>query len=348
MAANPPGVVRFSRPEAETCEYIGADGVYWSSGPQIFCSDTVDGPVRPVARIPRPLHRRILCRNRFGRRALRETFYNLIPLDDGSLFYTYAREAGRISPNGDITPISGRMREHRVLRGGVAVLPDGSVVFGEYFYNTKREAVHIYRIRPGKTVADIVYRFAPEEVRHIHSVRRDPYGGRIIVCTGDIGHECKILSFDSDFGVPEILGCGSEEWRTVGPQFAPDALYFGTDAQFTSNHLIRYDRVTGGCSALAPVNGPVFYSAALTNGWLFATSAELCSSQTSPEAILYFIDAASEKVSMIARFEKDRLSKRYFQLGILNLPLSSVPQTMLPVSGVALKNFDAKFIGVRI
>lgn len=347
MAADTPHLRRFSRPGAETCEYIGPDAVYWSRGPLILVSDDLDSPTRHHVRLPRPLLRRVLATTRLGRRLARETFYNILPLADGRLFYTYATEIGFISPKGCVTPLTGRVRAHRVLRGGAAVLPDGSVVFGEYFNNAARDAVRLYRARPGDTEVTEIYRFASGAVRHVHSVRWDPVSERAIVCTGDLDNECRIIAFSPDFATHELWGAGSEDWRTISPQFAPDAIYFGTDAQFTPNRLMRYDRATGALGELAQVNGPVFYSAALPGGWLFATTAELCPSQTSPEAILYYIDAASEAVHILARFEKDRLSTRYFQFGILNLPLSDTPQGRLPVAGVALEGLDAKFVLLR-
>lgn len=224
------------------------------------------------------------------------------------------------------------------------MLPDGSVVFGEYFDNAKREAVRLYRAQLGTAEVAEIYRFVPGAVRHVHSVRWDPISKRAIVCTGDLDSECGILAFDPKFQTYTTLGGGSEVWRAISPQFAPEAIYFGTDAQFTPNRLMRYDRATGALGELAQVNGPVFYSAALPGGWIFATAAELCPSQTSPEAILYYIDASSEAVHILARFEKDRLSTRYFQFGIFNLPLSDTPQSRLPISGVALKGLDAKFV----
>lgn len=344
MAADTPHLQRFFRPGAETCEYIGPSTVYWSRGPLILVSDGLDSPLRHHVRLPRPLPRRLLATTRLGRRLGRETFYNILPMADGSLFYTYATEIGFISPKGRVTPLKGRARAHRVLRGGAAVLPDGSIVFGEYFDNAAREAVRLYRARPGERDVHEVNRFDPGEVRHVHSVRWDPVSARAIVCTGDLDSECRILAFDAQFQTSNTLGEGSEDWRTISPQFAPEAIYFGTDAQFTPNRLMRYDRATGALRELAQVNGPVFYSAALPGGWLFATTAELCPSQTSPEAILYYIDSASETVSTVARFDKDRLSTRYFQFGILNLPLSDTPQMRLPISGVALKGLDGKLV----
>lgn len=344
MSAEVPHLQWLPRTRVETCEYIGPDAVYWSRGPELYVSDDLDSPMRRLARLPRSFLRRFLATTRLGRRLARETFYNILPLSDGSLFYTYATEIGFISPEGRITPLGGRARVHRVLRDGAAVLPDGSVVFGEYFDNGAREAVRLYRAQLGEREVREVYRFAPGEVRHVHSVHWDSVMARAIVCTGDLDTECRIMAFDPEFQSSITLGEGSEDWRTISPQFASEAIYYGTDAEFSPNRLIRYDRATGALRELAQVNGPVFYSAALPGGWIFATTAELCPSQTSPEAILYYIDAATEDVHILARFEKDRLSTRYFQFGILNLPLSVTPQARLPISGVAIKGLDAKFM----
>ncbi len=336
-------VTPFHRTEAEACEYIGPEGVFWSRGRTVLRSDTLDGPVSPVSVIPRPPLRRLLGLTRLGRRLARQAVHNLIPMADGSLLFTFARTAGFIR-DGRVRFIGGMARPCRVLRGGCARLPDGSIAFGEYFDNPAREAVRVYRVRAGNRMAEEVHRFAPGEVRHIHSVSWDSHAARAVVAAGDIGDECRITAFDADFRSSEVLGMGSEDWRAVSPQYAPDAIYFGTDAQFEQNRLLRYDRATGALTTLAEVNGPVFYSAAVGDGWVFATTAELCPSQTSAEAILYHVAAATGQVRILARFAKDRLSRRYFQLGILNFPFVASSIGKMPVSGTALRGLDGKFV----
>lgn len=346
MIAETSRITRFSRPEAETCEYIGPEGVYWSRGPVILHSETLSGPVTPVAHIPRPMVRAVLASTRLGRRLARETVYIILPMGDGSLFFSYGTQQGIIR-DGQVTFLLGMVQGSRILRDGCARLPDGSIIFGEYFNNADREVVRVYRIAIGATQVEEVFQFAPGEIRHIHAVNWDPVANRVVVTAGDIDDECRIVTFLPDFKDCQTLGRGSEKWRTIGLQFSTSSIYFGTDAQFTPNFLYRYDRATGELATLAEVNGPVFYSAAVPDGWLFATTAELCPSQTSPEAILYHIDASSETVCIVARFEKDCLSTRYFQFGILNLPIMDSPQPRVPVSGVGLRGLDAKFVVVR-
>jgi hypothetical protein len=339
-----PKLSYFSRPEADTCEYVGPGVVYWSRGPKILVSKDIYSKPHFFFKIPRPFFRNLLAKYRLGRRLGRETFYNLIPLSDGGLFYTYANEVGFISSSGELISLKGRSRHHRVLRGGAAKLPDNSIVFGEYIDNSQREEVRIYRAIENNPELQQVYAFASGDIRHIHSVSWDPFAKCIVVCTGDLKSECRIITFDSNFKLLKILGSGTENWRTISPQFTPDAIYFGTDAQFSPNKLFRYDRITGILKELSLVNGPVFYSLAIKNGFLFATTAELCPSQSSPEAILYFVDSKTNKVSIVKRFLKDIYPTRYFQFGIINFPITCTQLLEVPISGVALKGFDSSFL----
>ena len=334
----------YRRGKVETCEYISPDKIYWSRGPVLLSSDTLDGQLNQVCRLRRPLLGRVLSCVRLGRRLARETFYNVLPMGDGSLFFSYGTEIGLVLPDGTIRYLSGRARKHRILRGGVARLPDGALVFGEYFDNAERDAVHLYRLTPGADRVEEIHRFAPGAVRHIHSVRWDDVSKRAVVSTGDIDSECRILAFTPNFSEHTVLGQGTEDWRTISPQFSEDAIYFGTDAQFSQNRLFRYDRSSETLSPLADVNGPIFYSVAFGNGWVFATSAELCQSQTSPEAILYYIDSETNTVIEIDRFQKDRLPTRYFQFGMLNFPIVECDIDTLPVSGTALSGLDGQFV----
>jgi len=339
-------VSAFRKRGVETCEYIGPEGVFWSRGAHILRSDTLDGPLTSVARIPRPFARRMLGQLRLGRRLARETVYVLLPLSDGSLFFSFGQDVGFIR-DGKVELIQGRARRHRILRGGAARLPDGSIVFGEYFDNADREAVRLYRVVPGVAQAQEVYQFAAGEVRHIHSVTWDALTGRAVVSAGDIDDECRIVAFTPDFQTAEVLGIGTEDWRTISPQFSKDAIYYGTDAQYAQNRLFRYDRTTQNLTPLADVNGPVFYSVSVADGWVFGTSAELCPSQTSPEAILYHIADQTNDVTILARFPKDRWSKYYFQFGILNFPEISGETSVIPVSGTALKGLDGQFVQLK-
>ncbi|WP_156092832.1 hypothetical protein [Rhodovibrio salinarum] len=226
-------------------------------------------------------------------------------------------------------------------------MPDGSIVFGEYFSNHAREAVNVYRVRPGELNVEIVYRFPPGEIRHIHSINWDPYTERAFVATGDIGLECRIVAFDSDFKNFETIGSGTEAWRAISLEFSPDSIYFGTDAEYEQNYIYRYDRKSRDTHVLSKVNGPIFFSAALNSGWVFASVAEMCPSQCTPNAALYYVDAITNFVSPVIKFEKDCLPKKYFQFGMLKLPLLESPVNTLPVTGMAVRGVRATMALIR-
>lgn len=327
---------RIEQPLAEVCEYIGPQGWYWSKGRSLFHSEGANAPLRYVGTVPAQGVPRVVGRLRLGRRMLRQQFYNVLPLASGDVFYSFGTRIGIIGVDGH-REVSGRARESRVLRGGMARLPGDAVVFGEYFDNAERSSVNIYRFDPELRKVEVVHAFAPGEIRHVHSVSWDHVEGRVVVAAGDIGKECMLLSFGPEFGDCRELGSGHEGWRAISVRFTESAIYFGTDAQYRPNAICRLDRTTGRVAELCAVNGPVFYSAPVSGGWIFSTAAEMCESQTSPYAVMYFVDPRTETVSEVGKFEKDRLSTKYFQFGLLSFPIIEMAVDALPLAGTALR-----------
>jgi len=324
----------------EACEHIGAAAVYWSRGATLYRGDTLEDIPRPVADLPLPLYDQVLSLTRIGRRAGRLSFYNVAPLHDG-VFFTFDRCVGILKGN-RVQYLDGMKRPTRVLRGGLAVTPEGEVYFGEYVFNDARHEIHIYRWRPRADAVEIAYTFRAGAVRHIHSVQWDPFTERLLIATGDVDDECRILLATPDFNTIESLGRGDEDFRAVCPLPTVNAIYYGTDAQYRQNRLFRIARDGGTPLPLADVNGPVFYCARFGKWQLFATSAEMCPSQTSPYAILYAI-GPDDNVFEVARWRKDALSRKLFQFGIINFPTIApgVRPKRLPLSGVSLRGLDA-------
>lgn len=66
--------------------------------------------------------------------------------------------------------------------------------------------------------------------RHIHIVTVDPYTGYLWVGTGDEDIHSKIL-FSTDYGESfQILGMGSQEWRTLSIWFTENYIYWNMDS----------------------------------------------------------------------------------------------------------------------
>ena len=146
-------------------------------------------------------------------------------------------------------------RTGRVLRSACALADDGNVYFGEYFQNPEREPIHVYRYTPGAPKLETVYTFPAGAVRHVHGIYRDPYTSRLWCLTGDRGDECRFLTTDDGFRSVDLVGSGDETWRCVSAQFTRDHVYYGTDAEFQTNHLYRFHRASGDRETLVEIDG---------------------------------------------------------------------------------------------
>jgi hypothetical protein len=192
-----------------------------------------------------------------AQRALRFMYWNVLPLADGSIFLTFGKNIG-LYRDGKIRVLAGLERPCRILRRGAALAADGNVYFGEYLLNRERGPMRVYRYTPGADRVEIVHVFPAGSVRHIHGVFDDPYDGSLWVLSGDVGDECRFMRTTDAFRTIEVIGSGDETWRSVSMLFAPDAIYYAMDAEFTQNYLYRIDRKTHERTRLAAVNGPVY------------------------------------------------------------------------------------------
>ena len=151
---------------------------------------------------------------------------------------------------------------------------NGAIFYGEYVWpNKERREVNLWKsIDDGKSWF-IVYTFQAGSVRHIHAVQYDSYADRIWVTTGDDDPEPKIMYTINGGKTFEIIGQGSQEWRTVSLLFTEDFIYWGMDAPSEQNHIFRWDRKTCKRKAVAKIDGPAYYSTKLENASLLLTTA---------------------------------------------------------------------------
>lgn len=284
----------------------------------LFRADSAEGPFRRLSRYPTPRWRRHLTRLRPVQRLLRQMFYNVQPLADGTLFLTFGKTVGVLE--GDrIRVLGGMPRPASVLRSASAIARNGDVYFGEYLPNKDRGPVRIYRYRPGASSVETVHTFPAGSIRHVHGIYQDPFSDRLWCTTGDIGNEARIMFTTDGFASLETLGGGDESWRCVSLQFTEQAIYYGMDAEFERNRLFRVDRTTNQRRELGQLDGPVYYSCALGRDLFFAVTAELCPSQLGRHATLWHV-APDDSVGRALTVSKDMLSVRYFMPGLFCFP----------------------------
>ncbi len=335
--------------DGHTVEWLEPGRVLLSRRNRIYRASAPTAQRGLVAEIPAPAWKRASARIRLGQRLLRFMVYNLLPLPDGTIFVTFAKEVGLIA-DGRYRALPGMRRPCRVLRRGCAPTPDGGVVWGEYVGNEERGAITIYRYRAGAGAAEALYEFDPGQIRHVHGVYRDPYTDALWCVAGDLPGECRILRTDDGFRTLETVGEGDETWRAVSLLFTADSLYYASDAEKRDNHVYRIDRASGARTTLAKVDGPVYYTHAIDGHLLFATTAELCPSQTEPVASIWHLTPPGALTRLVS-FEKDlgqrHLLAKLFMFGTLHFPRGPGLEGETYVTGVALREADDRTFRLR-
>lgn len=319
-------------------EWLAPGRVLLSRRNVLYEAREAGGVMRRIGVLPQPWWRSAAIRVRLAQRALRQMFYNVLPLADGSIFATYARQVG-VFRDGDWRPLNGLARPCRVLRGAAAVDGDGHVFFGEYLDNPGRGPVRIYRYAPERDDLSVAHTFPPGAVRHVHGIYHDPVESQLWCLTGDAGAEARILRSGDGFRTLAAVGAGDETWRAVSVQFTRDAVWYATDAEFRPNRLFRLDRASGRRREIGALDGPVYYSAAWRGALFFAVTAELCPSQEGRSATLWTVRGGV--LSRVAGMAKDRWPV-WLLPGALHFPCGPGTREGLYFQGVALRGADAR------
>ena len=305
----------------------------------IYRSDDLKLPFEPIGEFRAPIWRKAAGFSRLGQRLIRFSCNLVMPTANGEIFVSFDREIGVVR-DGRVRRLEGLRRPCRILRSGTAADRDGRIYFGEYFGNPEKESVHIYSYTPDDDRVEVVHTFAAGEVRHVHGIYRDKFDDSLVCLTGDADHECRMLRTRDGFATMETIGSGDESWRAVSALFSPDSMYYGTDAEYQTNSIYRFDRSSGDRSELGKVSGTVFYSATFAAGKFFATTAENAPSQVENVAGLWCV-GDDEVLSSVASFNKDRWHTTLFGFGTILLPHTASPLTRLFFSIYATRG-DAK------
>lgn len=308
----------------------------------LFQGDGIDAPRRMLAKVRAKPLRSLLSRLRPAQRLLRFMFYNVVPLADGSIFYTFDKSVGVIR-DGVARGLGGLSRPARVLRAGCTADADGDVYFGEYIANDRREPLNIYRYRPGASSLEVAAKLPPGFARHIHGIYFDRFEGRLVALTGDLPHECRFVVSSDGFANCEVLYEGDESYRAVSILFDEEAIYYGTDAERRANIIYRIDRSTGLRTALGEVNGTVFYSKSFAGHLIFATTAENAPSQKRNAAELWATDGSSPP-ECIASFDKDHWPGGLFMFGTIHFPFANDLDDRLYFSLVGVRGDGKTFV----
>lgn len=298
--------------------YVESTGALWASrGMRVYRSQDHGRSFEFVARYRGDVFQRLSRASRLVERFTRSGFHSLVPLSDGSCVATIRgailkRAAG-----------STRFRRvFRITRGSrpmnICLLPNGTLVWGEYFFNRERDEVHIYGSDDGGESWEVVYTFPRGSIRHVHGIVYDRFRDGCWVLTGDEDSESKVLFTRDDFQSLESVFEGSQKFRTVAVIPRMDYLVIGTDSPFQQNYVQRLEPETGRVSRVLDVTGTVLDCNSV-GGWLVISVSAEPSRVNTCRCPTILVSKDTEKWSQLHSAERD----------IWHLPYSRFIPTLL-------------------
>ncbi|MBE0653371.1 MAG: hypothetical protein IH594_06210 [Bacteroidales bacterium] len=153
-----------------------------------------------------------------------------------------------------------------IMSTGLQWVNENEVLFGEYFNNPRRGEVAIFKFSKENLTWSKLYEFPSGQIRHIHSVQKDSYTGRLWVCVGDEDNEAMIGWLDDNCENVYPIGSGSQIWRACQLVFSEDAMFWGTDTgSMDLAGIYRWDKITENLTLLKKTDGAIFFGTRLRN-----------------------------------------------------------------------------------
>ena len=285
-----------------------------------------------------PAHwRRLTSRNRLSSRLVRDGFHALAVPPYGNLIAAV--------PGAIVTLNAGDKKfrvTHRITRGTrplhITAVPDGRVLWGEYFDNQARDAVHIYASDDGGASWHVTYTFPAHSVRHIHNIVYDRWVNCYWILTGDCGPECRIIRASPDFTTMQEILAGDQQARAVSAIVNEDGLYFASDTPLEQNYISHLDR-DGKLRRLSTITSSSIYACRNRSGMFFSTMVEPSEANESTDVHLYSSESGAEW-NVLASWRKDRWSMKFFQYGNVFLPDGDNQTELLAATTIAVRGAD--------
>lgn len=315
--------MKFNRIIRGRALYTEKDKIWVAQGMSFFAIDYSGNTVSPKYRIGN-FKERLISSFRLSRQLLRQGIHHLVPLKNGDIFVTSKKISYVIAKDGKIRNTFSGYLGNKPGHQGVCITPDGTIFFGEYTLNPKRDHdTHLFRSIDGGNSFQIILTFKGNEVRHIHFIKYDPCEKCVWLGTGDENRENKLLrSYDNGM-TWETVGEGSQDWRAIGICFDKDYLTWGTDAGSVpdQNHIIHMDRKTNQIGVLADAEGPCHGCGSFKDGRVFiSTGVEGGENEKDRYARLKEIRNGS--VKEILKYKKD-IYPLILQYGVIRFPLGT-------------------------
>ncbi len=281
--------------------------------------------------------RSVTASSRLSFRMLRDGFHALAVLSSGHVIGAVAGAIVTLSPGESEFRISQRIsRGTRPLH--ICANPKGSLFFGEYFDNPRRDEVNIYGSSDYGSSWSVCYTFARGSVRHIHNIAYDEWADCLWVLTGDDGSECRILRASSDFSKVETVLSGNQQVRAVAVIPTRQGLYFSSDTPIERNYIYRLDR-SDRVEQVGELSSSSIYGCRVGEAMFFSTMVEP-SAINLDQHVRLFASADGKGWTSALSWQKDSWPMRFFQYGNAFLPDGNNTSGVLAVSTIAVEGDD--------
>jgi hypothetical protein len=178
-----------------------------------------------------------------------------------------------------------------IRNDGILNIDDSTVVFGEYYQNPHRNKVRLLKSNDNLTNWKTAFEFQPGQIRHIHAVQKDPYTGKLWICTGDSDEESMIAWSDDEFKTIKRIGPEGQLWRVCQLVFTEDDILWGTDTGSEDvAGIYRWNKKSNELKKCQRIDGAIFYGTRLKNGTIvMSTNREGLSNEKDDKVRLYII-----------------------------------------------------------
>lgn len=216
---------------------------------------------------------------------------------------------------------------------------DGTIYYGEYFFNPNREEVKIFKSPDNGKSWEIAYKFKAGEINHIHGIFKDKYTGYLWVFTGDDDKAC-IAGYTTDGFKTFIREFeGRQEYRVCVPLFKKESIIYPTDSQYVVNTIRQIGRGNKDIKDLTTIQGSGIYAVDTGNFYLVSTTVEPSKLNIDNNSYLWYSSDGEKWIELLS-FKKDCFNRNLFQFGSIRFPNYAQPCDYIVITGRALKGLD--------
>ena len=254
-------------------EYDAADNLWATRGMTVYCLKKGENEFTRVAHIPTGFTIYWIRNFSFIRKlTLRSECVEFTVTDNGDY---YAFSAGHLwlMKKGerrfrDVLKLSHYgLGDQGIRNDGILNYNDTSLYLAEYFTNPGRERVNIFDYKKTPDRCNVAMSFPPGRIRHVHAIQKDPFTGKIWICTGDSDEESFIAWTDDGLKTIHTIISGSQAARACQLVFTESSVLWGTDSGAYDNPgIYKWDKSSGKLINMLKTEGAMFYATRLKNG----------------------------------------------------------------------------------